>query len=71
MLECGVANVFAESFLVVRAAETDNNQLIRPGEVPACWSTWSSLASANGIVPQLLPPEKRKVAGSIPALARR
>ena len=33
VLECGVSNVFAESLLVVRAAETDDNQLDRPGEV--------------------------------------
>ena len=33
VLECGVANVCVESFLVVRAAETDDNQLNRPGEV--------------------------------------
>jgi hypothetical protein len=39
------------------------------GSTSACWSTWSSLTSANGIVPQSLPSEKRKVAGSIPALA--
>ena len=41
------------------------------GSRTARWSTWSSLASANGIVPQSLPSEKRKVAGSIPALATR
>jgi hypothetical protein len=41
------------------------------GSTTACWSSWSSLTSANGIVPQSLPSEKRKVAGSIPSLATR
>jgi hypothetical protein len=35
------------------------------------WSSWSCLTSANGTVPQSIPSEKRKVAGSIPALATR
>ena len=39
------------------------------GPATACWSNLPGLASTNVLVPQSLPTEKRKVAGSIPALA--
>jgi hypothetical protein len=38
-------------------------------ETSACWSSVSGLTSTNELVPQSLPSEQRKVAGSIPALA--
>ncbi len=39
------------------------------GSTTPCWSNLSGLTSTKGSVPQLLPPEKRKVGGSIPPLA--
>ena len=41
------------------------------GSTTACWSSLSGLTSTYVLVPQSLPTEKRKVAGSIPALATR
>jgi hypothetical protein len=39
------------------------------GSTTACWSSLSGPPCTNGLVPQSLPSDKRKVAGSIPALA--